>query len=819
MAKKQKNNEDEIILSSSIDEEAGLPSSFMPYNLTDLSHAMVDTRPEDLPLIELRNNVLFSRTLSPITVGRERTLRLVEDLPKDKEGYVVVVAQRDPDDRVPGPNDLYNVGTLAKIVRQFTVNKTITLLVEGLCRVKITKFIQGEPYYRVQFDEIPEKDIASPSPELMAVVDLLKDQAFDFSEQLRARRQEVENFFDKLRNWGPEALVNFLAMYLSIPTPQKFELLNLPTVLERARKLMEHLMMEVQTRKLKQEIQNRTRQSMEDQQREFILQQQLKTIQEELGGEGSGSDDVARLMQQAKEKKWSKEVKEVFDRELTKLQRLNTMAPDYSTQLTYLQFFVALPWGQLTKDNYDLNRAKKILDEDHFGLEEVKERILEYLAVLMLKKDLKSPIICLYGPPGVGKTSLGQSVARSLGRKYARISLGGMHDESEIRGHRRTYIGALPGRILSALRKVGSSNPVVILDEVDKLTVSNVGDPAAALLEVLDPEQNSTFHDNYLDVDYDLSHVLFITTANDISTIPAPLRDRMEMIEMSGYLLEEKVAIAEQHLIPKLLKDHGVKKSQFNVPEDVLQYVIDDYTRESGVRKLSQQIAKLVRQQAKFIAMKEEHNVKLTLEDIRARLGKPRYFREETAHLHQVGVAIGMAWTQVGGEVLYVESSLTPGHGKLTMTGSLGDVMKESATISLQIVKSMSKELGIDPEQFEKQDIHIHVPEGAIPKDGPSAGVTIVTSIVSSFLQKAPIAGIAMTGEVTLRGKVLPVGGIKEKILAAKRSGLTHIILSKENLRDIDEIKASYREGMTFTYVESISELLDLVFERKKKKK
>ncbi len=816
MAKKNQNKEDEVVIPSSIDEEASLPSSFMPYTLSDLSHAMLHTRPEDLPLIELRNNVLFSRTLSPITVGRERTIRLVEDLPKDKENYVVVVAQRDPDDRVPRPEDLYEVGTLSLIVRQFGVGKTVTLLVEGLCRVRITKFMQGDPYYRVQFDEIPEEDIDTPTPELMAVVDLLKEQAFEFSEQLRARRHEVENFFDKLRKWGPGALVNFLSMYLSVPTSQKYELLNLPTVLERARKLMELLLMEVQTRKLKQEIQNRTRQSMEDQQREFILQQQLKTIQEELGGENGGSDDVLRLMTQAKNKKWSKEVQEVFDREIAKLQRLNTMAPDYSTQLNYLQFFVALPWGLLTKDNYDLKRARKILDEDHFGLEEVKERILEYLAVLMLKKDLKSPIICLYGPPGVGKTSLGQSVARSLGRKYARIALGGMHDESEIRGHRRTYIGALPGRILSALRKVGSSNPVIILDEVDKLTVSNVGDPAAALLEVLDPEQNSTFHDNYLDVDYDLSHVLFITTANDISTIPAPLRDRMEMIEVSGYLLEEKIAIAEKHLIPKLLKDHGVKKSQFNIAEDVLQYVVDDYTRESGVRKLSQQIAKLVRQQAKFIAMKTPHNVSLTLDDVRERLGKPRFFREETASIHQIGVAIGMAWTQVGGEVLYVESSLTPGHGKLTMTGSLGDVMKESATIALQIVKSMSKELGIDSEVFEKQDIHIHVPEGAIPKDGPSAGVTIVTSMVSSFLHKAPIAGIAMTGEVTLRGKVLPVGGIKEKILAAKRSGLTHILLSKENLRDIDEIKDAYREGMTFTYIENISELLDVVFERKK---
>lgn len=816
MAKKNHEIEDEVTQNASLDEQLEISDSFMPYNLTDLSHALKDTRPEDLPLIELRNNVLFSRTLSPVSVGRERTLRLVEDLPKEGERYVVVVAQLDPDERVPSPKNLYKIGTLAKIVQQFTINKTLTLLVEGLCRVKITKFIEGGAYYRVRFDEIPEKDLASSSSELLATVDLLRDQAFEFSEHLRARRQEAENFFERLRNWGPEAIVNFLSMFLAIPTSQKFELLQMSTILERATKLMELLLLEAQTRKLKQEIQTRTRQNMEDQQREFILQQQLKTIQEELGGDLSLNEDVARLIASAKSKKWSSEVKEIFDRELSKLQRLNTMSPDYSTQLTYLQFFVSLPWGYLTKDNYDLKRARKILDEDHFGLDEVKERILEYLAVLMLKKDLKSPIICLYGPPGVGKTSLGQSVARSLGRKYARISLGGMHDESEIRGHRRTYVGALPGRILSALRKVESSNPVIILDEVDKLTVSNAGDPAAALLEVLDPEQNSSFHDNYLDVDYDLSHVLFITTANDISTIPAPLRDRMEMIEMSGYLLEEKVAIAEKHLIPKLVKDHGLKKNQFNVAEDILQYVIEDYTRESGVRKLNQQIAKLVRQQAKFVAMKTPYNVSLTLDDVRIRLGKPRFFREETANLHQIGLAIGMAWTQVGGEVLYVESSLTPGHGNLTMTGNLGDVMKESATIALKIVKSMSKELEIEPELLENKDIHIHVPEGAIPKDGPSAGVTILTSMVSSYLQKAPIPGIAMTGEITLRGKVLPVGGIKEKILAAKRSGLSHIILSKENLRDIDEIKDAYREGMVFTYVESVSELLDIVFERKK---
>ena len=811
MSKEKTRPEEEKSLPE-IQEDEAIQPPIGQYELSDFVAAMRETRPEVLPLIELRNNVLFPRTLTPITVGRARTKKLVDDL-SEGQNYVIVVAQRDPSDSHPYPKDLYEIGTLARVVRPLTLQNSFTLFVEGLCRVKITEFLQVDPYYRVRYDEIPEEDLNNYTPELLAVQDLLKDAAFEYSEQLRGRRNDVEGFFDRLKHYGPEATINFISMYVPLEVEHKIELLETPSLLKRVYKLLEFIQLALQTQKIKQEIQERTRESLDDQQREFILQQQLKTIQEELGGESNSAEDVERLRNAGKKKKWGKEVEEVFQRELTKLSRLNVMSPDYSLQLTYLQFFVALPWGDLTKDNYDLVRAQKILDKDHFGLEQVKERILEYLAVLKLKKDLKSPIICLYGPPGVGKTSLGQSVAQALGRKYGRISLGGMHDESEIRGHRRTYVGALPGRVLSTLRKVGSSNPVIILDEVDKLRASNVGDPAAALLEVLDPEQNSTFHDNYLDVDYDLSHVLFITTANDISTIPAPLRDRMEMIEVSGYLVEEKVAIAQKHLIPKLLKDHGVKATQFKLSEELTQVVVDDYTRESGVRKLSQQIAKLVRQQAKFIAMKEDFNASLSLDDVRERLGKPRYYREDAEHLNEVGVAVGMAWTQVGGEVLYVESSLTLGNGKLTMTGSLGDVMKESATIAFQVVKGLGEELGIPAEAFDKKDVHIHVPEGAIPKDGPSAGVTMVTSLVSSYLKKAPVGGIAMTGEVTLRGKVLPVGGIKEKILAAKRAGLSHILLSKENLRDIDDIKEGYREGMKFTYVENIRELLSSVFE------
>ncbi len=783
---------------------------FMPYILTDFSHTIQDVHPEVLPLIELRNNIFFPRTLTPITVGRERTLRLIEDLPTN-DSYIIVVGQKDPDEKFPNPDDLFEVGTLGKIVHKYRENGTFFVLIEGLLRVKITEFRNPDPYYTVMYEEIPEKDLSSTNPKLEAYVALLKDSVFKYSEELRLHQQEVENFFYKMQNWGAEAIVNFLSMFLNLPTTKKYDLITCPTLLERAQMLLEFVELENETEKWKKDIHNKTRKNLEEQQRNFFLQQERRTIDEELGNDEE--HDADRLLAEGAKKKWSAEVAAVFEREVARLRRSLSMVADYSMQLNYLQFFLALPWNEYSKDNNDLKRAQKILDEDHFGLEEVKERILEYLAVLRLTKNMKSPILCLYGPPGVGKTSLGKSIARALGRKYVRISLGGMSDESEIRGHRRTYVGALPGQILTGMRRAGTDNPVMVLDEVDKLTASNAGDPAAALLEVLDPEQNSTFHDNYLDLGYDLSHVLFIATANDISTIAPALRDRMEMIEVSGYLMEDKIAIAQQFLIPKVVKEHGLKKSQFALSDAVLEKIISEYTAESGVRKLTQQIAKLVRQQAKYIGMKEQFNNTLTAEDILKRLGKPRVYREKTANLHQIGVAVGMAWTPVGGEILYVESSLMPGKGNLTMTGSLGDVIKESVTIAYQIVKQKSKKLGLKPEQFDSQDMHVHFPEGATPKDGPSAGVTLVTAITSSFLQIAPKAGIAMTGEVTLRGKILPVGGIKEKILAAKREGLTHILLPKDNRRDVEDIKANYLEGLTFTYLDNVDELLANTFE------
>ncbi len=767
--------------------------------------------PERLPLVELRNNVFFPKTVSPISIGRSRTRRLVKELSED-ESLVAIVAQRDPKEDVPGVEGLYDVGTLAIVHRVIDMpDGHITLLVEGIRRISVVEVVQDDPFFVARCEDMPEVPLSETienEVERNAKMHLLAEEAKSyFSEAFPPGVGPVESI---ARMQNPVMLMNFIAMQLNINTRDKQELLAVATLEERVLGLLQLISMEVMAMELREEIQQRTKADMEQQQREFILQQQIRTIQDELG-EGD-DDDYEKFEAAGKKLKLSKATREAFNRELQRLRKLNPMAPDYSIQTAYLQLFTELPWGKFTKDNYDLQRAKEVLDEDHFGLEKVKDRILEFLAVLKLKNNLKSPILCLYGPPGVGKTSLGKSVARALGRKYARISLGGVHDESEIRGHRRTYIGAMPGRIVQNLRKVKSSNPVFILDEIDKLTSSPMGDPASALLEVLDPEQNTTFHDNYLEVEYDLSHVLFITTANDISSIPAALRDRMEMIEMTGYLMEEKVAIAQDHLIPKQLEEHGVKPEQFAIGNDLLERTITEYTRESGVRKLNQELARMVRHQARFIAGGETYNAQLTLEDLRASLGTPRFLKEVYDGSSEIGVAVGMAWTQVGGQILYVESSLSPGKGKLTITGSLGNVMKESTTIALQLIKARQEELGIAGDMFESHDVHVHVPEGAIPKDGPSAGVTMVTSLVSSYTRKPPKAGIAMTGEITLRGKVLPVGGIKEKILAAKRASLGHIVLPADNRKDIEEIKEMYISGLEFSYVENVNQLLDIVF-------
>ncbi|PIE84598.1 MAG: endopeptidase La [Bacteroidia bacterium] len=776
----------------------------------ELGKHQVET-PEQLPLVELRNNVFFPQTVTPISIGRSRTRRLVKELHEEKS-LVAIVAQRDPKEDIPGVDGLYDVGTLAVVHRVIEMpDGNITLLVEGVRRLAVREVVQVEPFFVARCEDLPELELSETMDsemERVAKLHLLAEEAARyFGETFPAIVAPVQSL-SRMQN--PTMLMNFIAMQLSIGTRDKQELLAKPSLEARVVALLQIISMEMMAMELREEIQQRTKTEMEQQQREFILQQQIRTIQDELG-EGD-EDDYEKFEAAGKKLKLAKPVREAFNRELQRLRKLNPMAPDYSIQTAYLQLFTELPWGKFSKDNYDLQRAKTILDEDHFGLEKVKDRILEFLAVLKLKNNLKSPILCLYGPPGVGKTSLGKSIARALGRKYARISLGGVHDESEIRGHRRTYIGAMPGRIVQNLRKVKSSNPVFILDEVDKLTSSPMGDPASALLEVLDPEQNTTFHDNYLEVEYDLSRVLFITTANDVSAIPAALRDRMEMIEMTGYLMEEKVAIARDHLIPKQLEEHGVKAEQFAVGDELLERVITEYTRESGVRKLNQELARMVRHRARFIAGDEPYEPRLTLEDLRASLGTPRFLKEVYDGSAVVGVSVGMAWTQVGGQILYVESSLSPGEGKLTMTGSLGNVMKESTTIALQLIKARQAELGIAAEMFKSHDVHVHVPEGAIPKDGPSAGVTMLTSLVSSYTGRPPRSGIAMTGEITLRGKVLPVGGIKEKILAAKRANLSHIVLPADNRKDIEEIKEMYIRGLEFSYVEDAKQLLGIVF-------
>ncbi|WP_416997484.1 endopeptidase La, partial [Alistipes ihumii] len=604
-------------------------------------------------------------------------------------------------------------------------------------------------------------------------------------------------------------IINFICSNLDLPDSDRQRLLEAPGLLARARRLLEILVREQQLAELKNEIQSKVKQDIDQQQREYFLQQQIRTIQDELGGDPADKD-IDELHKRAAKKRWKAETKELFFKELSKLERMNPAVAEYSVQLNYLQLMLDLPWESYTKDNLDLNHAKKRLDNDHFGLDEVKDRILEHLAVIKLKGDLKSPILCLYGPPGVGKTSLGKSVAGALKRKFGRIALGGLHDEAEIRGHRKTYIGAMPGRIIQTIKRCGSSNPVVILDEIDKITVSNHGDPSSALLEVLDPEQNTTFHDNYLDTEYDLSKVLFIATANNIANINPALRDRMEMINIPGYILEDKVQIARKHLIPKQLEAHGVSAKQLRIAPKTIEKIIAEYTRESGVRTLDKRIAKIVRTRAKNIGFDEEFRPEVTAEDVEKILGVPRYQNESYEIAGMVGVVTGLAWTEVGGDILYIESILTPGKGGLTMTGNLGDVMKESATIALEWVKAHGEELGIDREKFEKFDVNIHVPEGAIPKDGPSAGITMVTSLVSTFTGRPVRDRVAMTGETTLRGRVMPVGGIKEKILAAKRAGINEIILSEDNRKDISEIKPEYLEGLTFDYVRTNDDVLRL---------
>ncbi len=765
--------------------------------------------PEIIPILTLRSSVLFPGSVTPITVGRDKSISLVRAV-NAEGGILGAVLQRESEVDDPTPADMYKVGTAARIIKILEMpNGNLTVILNGLEKIEVNEYVATEPYFRARVTALRDTLPDMKGVEFEALVDSIRDVALSIINVSPLMPKEaafaIKNIDSK------RGIINFICSNMELSDEDRQTLLEAPGLLARSRKLLEILIREQQLAELKNEIQGRVKNELDKQQRDYYLQQQMRTIQEELG-EGADAE-IEKMREEAKKKNWPKEVGETFEKELQKVERLNPAVAEYSVQMTYLQLLLELPWNDITKDNLDLQCAREQLDRDHFGLEEVKERILEHLAVIKLKGDLKSPILCLYGPPGVGKTSLGKSVAAALGRKFGRISLGGLHDESEIRGHRRTYIGAMPGRIIQTIKRCGSSNPVIILDEVDKLTVSNHGDPSSALLEVLDPEQNTTFHDNYIDMEYDLSKVLFIATANNVGNIAPALRDRMEMINIAGYLLEEKVRIALDHLLPKQREAHGIKEQELILTSAIVEKIIAEYTRESGVRSLDKHLAKIARTRAKQIAFEEAFAPELSAQEVEKILGMPKFLREEYEVAGMTGVVTGLAWTEVGGDILYIESCLTPGKGKISLTGNLGDVMKESATIAHEWVMAHHEELGIDPTIFEKNDINIHVPEGAIPKDGPSAGITMVTSLVSTYTGRKVKERIAMTGETTLRGRVMPVGGIKEKILAAKRAGITEIILSEENRKDIAEIKAEYIAGLTFHHVRTNEEVLKLALE------
>ncbi len=765
--------------------------------------------PEVLPILTLRSSVLFPGAITPITVGRDKSISLVRAV-NAESGILGAVLQRESEVEDPAPADMYRVGTAARIIKILEMpNGNLTVILNGLQKIEIGEYIATEPYLKARVGALRDTTPDGKNVEFEALIESIRDTALAIINISPSMPKEAAFAIKNIDS--NRGIINFICSNMELADEDRQTLLEAPGLLARARKLLEILIREQQLAELKNSIQERVKQEIDKQQRDYYLQQQMRTIQEELG---DGADaDIERMREEAKKKNWHEEVGATFEKELQKVERLNPAVAEYSVQMTYLQLLLELPWNDTTTDNLDLRQAREQLDRDHFGLEEVKERILEHLAVIKLKGDLKSPIICLYGPPGVGKTSLGKSVAAALGRKFGRISLGGLHDESEIRGHRRTYIGAMPGRIIQTIKRCGSSNPVIILDEVDKVTVSNHGDPSSALLEVLDPEQNTTFHDNYIDMEYDLSKVLFIATANNIANIAPALRDRMEMINIAGYLLEEKIRIALDHLLPKQREAHGIEPAKLLLAPGSVEHIVVCYTREAGVRSLDKLLAKLARARAKQIAFEEPFAPEMTVGEIERILGMPKFLREEYEVGGMTGVVTGLAWTETGGDILYIESVLTPGKGKVSLTGNLGEVMKESATIAHEWVMAHCEELGIDPKLFETRDICIHVPEGAIPKDGPSAGITMVTSIVSTYTGRKVKERIAMTGETTLRGRVMPVGGVKEKILAAKRAGITELILSEDNRKDIAEIKAEYVAGLTFHYVRTNDEVLALALE------
>jgi len=794
------------------DSEAELIPLLTPEDEEEMNNELL---PDSLPILPLRNMVLFPGVVIPITAGRDKSIKLINDANASGKN-IGVVAQKNEEDEDPTKDDIHTVGTVARILRVLKMpDGNITIILQGKKRFEIAEVVSEEPYITATVKEVPEKRPKKNDTEFNAIIDSLKELAVKIIQESPNLPSEATFAIKNIES--KSFLVNFVSSNMNLSVKEKQDLLKINDLKDRALETLRFMNVELQKLELKNDIQSKVRFDLDQQQREYFLHQQMKTIQEELGGV-SHEEEFDEMSQRAKTKKWDETTQKHFEKELSKLRRMNPQAPDFSIQRNYLDLFLDLPWNEFSEDNFDLKRAQKILDRDHFGLEEVKKRMIEHLAVLKLRNDMKSPIICLTGPPGVGKTSIGRSIAEALGRKYVRISLGGLRDEAEIRGHRKTYIGALPGRIIQSLKKAGTSNPVFVLDEIDKLSNSHSGDPSSALLEVLDPEQNNSFYDNFLEMGYDLSKVMFIATSNNMATIQPALRDRMEVIKMSGYTIEEKVEIARQHLFPRQLKEHGLTTKELTIGKKQLEKIVEGYTRESGVRGLENKLAQVIRNAAKSVAMEEEYNKKVTDEDIVKVLGVPRLERDKYESNDVAGVVTGLAWTSVGGDILFIESLLSPGKGTMTITGNLGTVMKESATIALEFIKANAQALGLDSDILNKFNIHLHVPEGATPKDGPSAGIAMLTSLVSLFSQKRVKKNLAMTGEITLRGKVLPVGGIKEKILAAKRANIKEIILCHENKRDIDEIKPEYLDGLTFHYVKEMSEVLQIAITDQKVK-
>ena len=811
MAKSNFINIDSLSLHG-IDEDAELIPLMTPEDEEEINN---EELPESLPVLPLKNTVLFPGVVIPITAGRDKSIQLIKDA-NNGDKVVGVVSQKDESIENPSPEDINTVGTVARILRVLQMpDGNTTVIIQGKKRFKIKEITSTEPYLKAAIEEVPEKRPAVNSEEFKAIIDSIKDLSLQIIRENPNIPSEASFAIKNIES--NSFLINFISSNMNLSVKEKQELLEINDLSKRALATLKYMNVEFQQLELKNDIQSKVKHDLDQQQREYFLHQQMKTIQEELGG-GTAEEEVDEMRMRAQEKKWNDKVKAHFEKELSKLQRMNPQVAEYSIQRNYLDLFLELPWDEFSKDSFDLKSAQKILDRDHYGLEDVKRRIIEYLAVLKLRGDMKSPILCLYGPPGVGKTSLGKSVAEALGREYVRISLGGLRDEAEIRGHRKTYIGAMPGRIIQSIKKAGTSNPVFVLDEIDKLSSSHQGDPSSAMLEVLDPEQNTEFYDNFLEMGYDLSKVMFIATANSLNTIQPALRDRMEIINVTGYTIEEKVEIARQHLLPKQLEEHGLSKNDLKIGKKQLEKIVEGYTRESGVRSLEKQIAKMVRYAAKSMAMEESYDLSVTNETITKVLGPARLERDKYENNEVAGVVTGLAWTSVGGDILFIESILSKGKGALNITGNLGKVMKESATIAMEFIKANAAEWGLKPEIFEKYNVHIHVPEGATPKDGPSAGITMLTSLVSLFTQRRVKKSLAMTGEITLRGKVLPVGGIKEKILAAKRAKIKEIILCEDNKKDIEEIKADYLKGLTFHYVSEMREVIEIAITDQKVK-